>query len=49
MTTECTADAKGPRRLRKLTERVAHINEQIAELEDKREIMQHEIRQLKDG
>jgi len=43
------AGCKGERRLRKLKERVAHIDEQIAELQDKKGIMEHEIRQLKDG
>jgi hypothetical protein len=40
------AGCKGERRLRKLRERVAHIDEQIAELQDKKGIMQGEIAEL---
>jgi len=40
------ADTTGSRRLRKLQERSKHIDDQIAELTDKKEIIEHEIRQL---
>ncbi|MEN6396668.1 MAG: hypothetical protein ABFC78_09320 [Methanoregula sp.] len=49
MTSECIGDAKGERRIRKLRDRVTHIDEQIAELQDKKEIMLSEIRELKEG
>ena len=49
MTAECIGDAKGERRIRKLQERITHIDEQIAELQDKKEIMLSEIRELKEG
>ena len=49
MTAECIGDATGKRRIRKLQERIKHIDEQIAELQDKKEIMLSEIRELKDG
>ncbi|MEN6395795.1 MAG: hypothetical protein ABFC78_04855, partial [Methanoregula sp.] len=39
MTSECIGDATGKRRIRKLRDRVKHIDEQIAELQDKKEIM----------
>jgi len=47
VTTECIGDATGKRRIRKLRDRVKHIDEQIAELQDKKEIMLSEIQQLK--
>ena len=47
MTAECIGDAKGERRIWKLQGRVKHIDEQIAELQDKKEIMISEIRELK--
>jgi len=47
MTTECIADAKGSYRIRKLQERSKHIDDQIAELTDKKECIDHEIQQLK--
>ena len=47
MTAECIGDAKGERRIRKLRDRVKHIDEQIAELQDKKEIMISEIRELR--
>ncbi|MFA6364709.1 hypothetical protein [Methanoregula sp.] len=47
MTAECIGDATGKRRIRKLQERITHIDEQIAELQDKKEIMISEIRELK--
>ena len=47
VTAECIGDAKGERRIRKLQDRVKHIDEQIAELQDKKEIMLSEIQQLK--
>ena len=47
MTAECIGDATGKRRIRKLQERIKHIDEQIAELRDKKEIMISEIRELK--
>jgi hypothetical protein len=43
------ADATGTRRIRKLKERAGHIDEQIAELQDKKGIIVHEIQQLKSG
>ena len=49
VTAECIGDATGKRRIRKLQERIKHIDEQISELQDKKEIMQHEMRELKDG
>lgn len=49
MTAECIGDATGKRRIRKLQDRITHIDEQIAELQDKKEIMLSEIRELKDG
>nr|WP_321349772.1 hypothetical protein [uncultured Methanoregula sp.] len=39
------ADASGNRRVRKLEERIRHIDDQIAELTEKREIMQGELGQ----
>jgi len=47
MTAECIGDATGKRRIWKLQGRVKHIDEQIAELQDKKEIMLSEIRKLK--
>ena len=47
MTAECIGDATGKRRIRKLRDRVKHIDEQIAELQYKKEIMLYEIRELK--
>ncbi|MFA6364252.1 hypothetical protein [Methanoregula sp.] len=49
MTAECTADAKGPRRLRKLKERSGVITEQIAELRSKRRLIWWEILQIRAG
>jgi hypothetical protein len=49
MTAECTADAKGPRRLRKLKERSDVITEQIAELRSKQRLIWWEIMQLRAG
>jgi len=49
MTAECIGDATGKRRIWNLQGRVKHIDEQIAELQDKKAIMQHEIRELKEG
>ena len=46
MTAECMADAKGAVRMRKLKERILHIDAQILELKDKREIMENEIEEL---
>lgn len=43
------SDLKGVKRIRKLKERIAHVDEQIAELHDKKEIMQHEIREIEKG
>lgn len=40
------SDAQGGKRIRMLQDRVRHIDEQIAELEDKKGIMQNEIREL---
>jgi hypothetical protein len=37
------ADSTGCRRIRKLQERCQHINEQIAELQAKKELMEYEI------
>jgi hypothetical protein len=39
------SDAKGAKRIRKLQERIQHIDDQIAELTEKREIMQGELGQ----
>jgi len=41
------ADTTGTRRLRKLQERSKHIDDQIAELTDKKEIIEHEIQQIR--
>jgi hypothetical protein len=41
------ADTTGTRRLRKLQERSKHIDEQMRELADKKEIIEHEIRQIR--
>lgn len=41
------SDRTGPARIRKLEERIGHIDEQIEELQDRREIMQGEIGQLR--
>jgi hypothetical protein len=49
MTSECIGDAKGERRIRKLRDRVKHIDEQIAELQDKKEIMLHEIKVMRES
>lgn len=49
MTAECTADAKGPRRLRKLKERSVVITEQIAELKSKQRLIWWEIVQIRAG
>ena len=49
MTAECTADDKGPRRLRKLKERSGVINEQIAELRSKQRLIWWEIVQIRTG
>ena len=49
MTTECTADARGPRRLRKLKERSGVITEQIAELRSKQRLIWWEIVQIRVG
>ena len=43
------ADARGSQRIRKLEERAGHIDEQIAELQDKKSIIEHEIQQLRGG
>jgi hypothetical protein len=43
------ADARGPQRIRKLEDRARHIDEQIAELQDKKSIIEHEIQQLGGG
>jgi hypothetical protein len=40
------SDAKGGKRIRMLQDRVRHIDEQVAELQDKKSIMQHEILEL---
>jgi len=39
------SDQQGANRIRKLQDRAKHIDDQIAELQDKREIIQHEIEQ----
>jgi hypothetical protein len=49
MTAECTADTKGPRRLRKLKERSGVITEQIAELRSKQRLIWWEIVQIRAG
>jgi hypothetical protein len=41
-----TADHHGTKRLHKLQERSKHIDEQIAELTDKKGLIEHEIQQL---
>ena len=41
-----TADHHGTKRLHKLQERSKHIDEQIAELTDKKGLIEHEIKQL---
>jgi predicted nucleic acid-binding Zn-ribbon protein len=41
------ADATGTRRLQKLQERSKHIDDQIAELTDKKGLIEHEIRELR--
>ena len=41
-----TADAKGAKRLRMLQERCGIIDQQIAELQDRKDLMQHEIQEL---
>lgn len=41
------ADCKGSQRIRKLQERSRHIDEQIAELQDKKELIEHEIKQIR--
>lgn len=41
------ADTTGTRRLRKLQERSKHIDDQIAELKDKKGLIEHEIQQLR--
>ncbi len=43
------ADIKSPqRRLLKLKERCSHIDQQIAELQDKKGLMEHEMRQIEE-
>ena len=41
------ADKRGSERLRWLRERSRHIDNQIAELQDKKEIIEHEIQQIR--
>jgi len=41
------SDCKGYQRIRKLQERSKHIDDQIAELTDKKEIIEHEIQQIR--
>ena len=41
------SDSKGAQRIRKLQERSQHIDEQMRELADKKEIIEHEIRQIR--
>ena len=41
------SDSKGAQRIRKLQERSRHIDDQIAELQDKKEIIEYEIRQIR--
>jgi hypothetical protein len=41
------ADSTGPHRVRKLQDRCRHINEQIAELKEKRRLMQCEAWQIR--
>ena len=40
------SDTKGSQRIKKLQERSKHIDEQMAELRDKKELIEHEIRVL---
>ena len=42
-----TADATGARRLRMLRDRCRVIDEQVAELQDRKGIIEHEIGELK--
>lgn len=42
-----TSDAKGARRLRMLRDRCQVIDEQVAELQDRKGIIEHEIGELK--
>ena len=44
-----TADATGARRLRMLRDRCQVIDEQIAELQDRKGIIEYEIRELNRG
>ena len=44
-----TADATGVRRLRMLRDRCQVIDEQVAELQDRKGIIEHEIGELKKG
>ena len=41
------ADTTGTRRLRKLQERSKHIDDQIAELTDKKGLIEHEFQQIR--
>ena len=43
------ADATGTRRIQKLEEGIANIDEQVTILMDKRYCMEHEIRKLREG
>jgi len=41
------SDCKGNQRIRKLQERSQHIDEHMRELADKKEIIEHEIQQIR--